>query len=160
MTKTIKVTKKQFQKIVKEASEKKNNSSKGTIKITSKELKEKVRSIVESKLQEMNKISRVPAKAAICEDLGYSKSQKQEQTVVTESATPSVQLTDRQELAVKFAKVLTEKKDVSVKDLEKYKSVAELTEADFQKTEELLKEWYSSKDDSILEVAKETLAQK
>jgi hypothetical protein len=136
---------------------------KKTVKITVSELNEKVRGIVQKKLQEMK--NNVPSMQTIQEGLVGK---------VT-SSTPVVKealvLSDKEAVALSYASILAKKGGSvdspkalkeSVEALKAVKSVVSLSEEEVNAVGPVLKEWADKHDDSISDTAKalaERLAQ-
>lgn len=150
----MKITKNQLRTMVKE-SVARNTAGKKTMKITVRELNERVREIVKNKLEELRAPALVPSKEQIVEGLGYS--------VPKEETATKTELNEREAMALSYASLLTGKGGKldspaalkeSIEALRAVKTVSLLEESDLEKVHKPLVEWASKNDDSITDVAK------
>ena len=154
----MKVTKAQLREMVKESVKRQMMGEGTTMKITVKELNERVRQIVQNKLAEVRSAATIPRAQQISEGLGFGGS--------TAEAPKPLELTERDQMALRYAtqlsksggsvdspKALTE----SVTSLRAAKAVVHLTDEELETTGTVLREWSAKHDDSIQDAAK-TLA--
>jgi hypothetical protein len=153
----MKTTKKEIKAIVKESVKKLNESKKSTPKknvITVSELKTKVRTLVQEKLQEMKtreSLTMSSIKEGLYPESAIEEKKEDEEPVI---------LTDKDNMAMEYVSALTGV-SVSLKENAE-KLVAKevipvrlLSEAQFGKVEKVLKEWSEKYDSSIVDHAKE-----
>lgn len=160
----MKVTKNQIRKMVKESVSKhrakssvvKESAAKKSVKITVKELNERVRTIVQQKLSEMKApANNVPSLSSMKEGFGVST----DAPVVKEALV----LTDKEQTVLSYASLLAKSGgsigspralQESITALKAVKPVTTLSDDELEVVGPVIKEWAIKQDDSISEAAK------
>lgn len=152
------VTKKQLQTMIKESvakhtTAKKTPAAVKPIRITVKELNERVRSIVKEKLEESRAPHNVPSVQEMAKSFGIIEESKKQELVLTE----------KEQIVLAYASLLAKKGgnidspvaiQESVKALQEAKQVIHLTDDELEVVSPTLNEWSKSEDSSIVEAAK------